>query len=437
MQCVDVDESSSQLSQGIDDFVRYLNSPKLGIFNTLNSEQDQCVMRLPSAELVTEMKGKSSAVLCEMDKKDRNQPSMDKTKSESAIKSGLMSDSVMKSGLVSSSDVDEAVELSFDSATSSSGFKDARVTFTCDSSPETSDLDLSSERISTDSKCSSKKKDKDKESKRRRFKKMITRPLRRSKSAGCANDVPAHAMFAAADKTEDKDQATMEDHSVELDIYDERLRVDNLECGDRESKKVHKTRSADAATMASTGLTHVTKANVQTKAKPKKSGFSNVKRKFQFLRRRNTDMTLVPKFSLSQNFIIPTHDQALRWSQSFEFLLNDKSGLELFMGFLKSEFSEENLEFWIACEELRIASETKVPAMAQNIYTEFVGFNAPKEVNLDSTTRMNTKENLENPSRETFQVAQRKIQALMEKDSYSRFIESELYQHLLSTLSKS
>lgn len=63
----------------------------------------------------------------------------------------------------------------------------------------------------------------------------------------------------------------MEDHSVELDIYDERLRVDNLECGDRESKKVHKTRSADAATMASTGLTHVTKANVQTKAKPKKS----------------------------------------------------------------------------------------------------------------------------------------------------------------------
>jgi hypothetical protein len=30
-------------------------------------------------------------------------------------------------------------------------------------------------------------------------------------------------------------------------------------------------------------------------------------------------------------------------------------GLELFKGFLKSEFSEENLEFWIACEEFRFA----------------------------------------------------------------------------------
>lgn len=53
------------------------------------------------------------------------------------------------------------------------------------------------------------------------------------------------------------------------------------------------------------------------------------------------------------------------------------------------------------------------------------------QINLDSTTRMTTVKNLETPSRDTFLVAQHKIQALMEKDSYPRFIESELYQRLV------
>lgn len=65
----------------------------------------------------------------------------------------------------------------------------------------------------------------------------------------------------------------MEDRAVELAILDERLRVDNIEGVDREAKKVHKTCSADAATMASTGLMPITKPNVnlQTKPKAKKS----------------------------------------------------------------------------------------------------------------------------------------------------------------------
>ena len=58
------------------------------------------------------------------------------------------------------------------------------------------------------------------------------------------------------------------------------------------------------------------------------------------------------------------------------------------------------------------------------------------QVNLDSDTRMETVVGLESPTRETFDVAQHKIQALMAKDSYPRFLESDLYQYILGNVSK-
>lgn len=91
----------------------------------------------------------------------------------------------------------------------------------------------------------------------------------------------------------------------------------------------------------------------------------------------NHNITTMFKFILNNLFIV-YHKTAL--IHYFIYMFAFTGGLELFMGFLKSEFSEENLEFWIACEELRLASESKIPVMAQNIYTEYVGFNAPKEV---------------------------------------------------------
>ena len=55
-------------------------------------------------------------------------------------------------------------------------------------------------------------------------------------------------------------------------------------------------------------------------------------------------------------------------------------GLELFKGFLKSEFSEENVEFWIACEEFRCSGDANMQVFAQKIYGDFVIFNGSKEV---------------------------------------------------------
>ena len=185
---------TKQWNQDLQELVRNLSSPKLDLTNqsqSIDLKQGDEVMRLPS-ELCTEMKYKCT-VSCE------------KTKQKSTPKNWRkrIMDRKSSAGKISSFDIDEAVELSFDSTSSSSGLKDSKVTFTCDTSPETSDFDLHSDTKSVDSKQSYTKKDK--ESKRRRFKRMITWPLRRSHNAGCTNDIPAHALFVDSDPSQNGD----------------------------------------------------------------------------------------------------------------------------------------------------------------------------------------------------------------------------------------
>ena len=56
-------------------------------------------------------------------------------------------------------------------------------------------------------------------------------------------------------------------------------------------------------------------------------------------------------------------------------------GLCAFTTFLVSEFSEENVAFYFACEDYRnTKSLAKLPAKAQKIYDEFIGSDAPREV---------------------------------------------------------
>lgn len=52
-----------------------------------------------------------------------------------------------------------------------------------------------------------------------------------------------------------------------------------------------------------------------------------------------------------------------------------------FHAFLKTEFSEENLEFWLACEEFKkLRSAAKLASRAHKIFEEFIRSEAPKEV---------------------------------------------------------
>jgi len=56
-------------------------------------------------------------------------------------------------------------------------------------------------------------------------------------------------------------------------------------------------------------------------------------------------------------------------------------GLMLFRNFLCSEYSEENIEFWIACEEYKSLKSRQHTQRAQKIYSDYVTVHAPKEVN--------------------------------------------------------
>ncbi|XP_058525686.1 regulator of G-protein signaling 16 isoform X1 [Ochotona princeps] len=126
-------------------------------------------------------------------------------------------------------------------------------------------------------------------------------------------------------------------------------------------------------------------------------------------------------------------EEALGWRDSFDQLLHNPQGLAAFRAFLKTEFSEENLEFWLACEDFkRTRSAAKLASRAHRIFEEFVRTEAPREVNIDHETRELTRRNLEAATAACFDQAQGQARALMEKDSFHRFLRSPAYLALLA-----
>ncbi|KAK6313935.1 hypothetical protein J4Q44_G00153940 [Coregonus suidteri] len=129
-----------------------------------------------------------------------------------------------------------------------------------------------------------------------------------------------------------------------------------------------------------------------------------------------------------------TKDEVVRWADSFDVLLSHKYGLAAFRAFLKTEFSDENIEFWMACEEYKkIKTPAKLVTKANNIYNEFIDVKAPREVNIDFRTREVTRQSLEEPTPSSLNEVQARVHSLMEKDSYPRFLRSKIYQDLLKT----
>ncbi|XP_045696525.1 regulator of G-protein signaling 3 isoform X3 [Phyllostomus hastatus] len=161
----------------------------------------------------------------------------------------------------------------------------------------------------------------------------------------------------------------------------------------------------------------------------------DMKNKLGIFRRRNESPGAQPagKADKVMKSFKPTSEEALKWGESLEKLLLHKYGLAVFQAFLRTEFSEENLEFWLACEDFKkVKSQSKMAAKAKKIFAEYIAIQACKEVNLDSYTREHTKDNLQSVTRGCFDLAQKRIFGLMEKDSYPRFLRSDLYLDLIN-----
>ncbi|KAM4721329.1 regulator of G-protein signaling 21-like [Rhinophrynus dorsalis] len=113
-------------------------------------------------------------------------------------------------------------------------------------------------------------------------------------------------------------------------------------------------------------------------------------------------------------------------------LLANKDGLAAFRVFLKSEFSDENIDFWLACEDLKTTTtSTQIALKANKIYCEFIKTEAPREVNIDHKTREIITQNISQPTSNCFDYAQKLVLCLMSKDSFPRFLQSENYKELL------
>ncbi|XP_044279692.1 regulator of G-protein signaling 20 [Varanus komodoensis] len=133
----------------------------------------------------------------------------------------------------------------------------------------------------------------------------------------------------------------------------------------------------------------------------------------------------------------PTVEEVKAWGKSFEKLMRSTSGRNIFREFLRTEFSEENMLFWLACEDLKKESSDRlIQEKAKRIYEDYVSILSPREVSLDSRARDLVNRNMLEPSQYSFDDAQLQIYTLMYRDSYPRFLSSTFYKNLIDSVSQ-
>lgn len=128
----------------------------------------------------------------------------------------------------------------------------------------------------------------------------------------------------------------------------------------------------------------------------------------------------------------PSREEVQEWGISFEKLLTSKIGVKIFHDFLKSQYSEENLLFWLAVEKLKKETDLAVvKELAQSIYRDYLSSESPKEVSIDHKTRQMIEDVMDQPDQTVYDHAQRHVYYVMYQDCYPRFIVSNVFKALL------
>ncbi|KAL9917741.1 regulator of G protein signaling double hit [Glossina fuscipes fuscipes] len=127
----------------------------------------------------------------------------------------------------------------------------------------------------------------------------------------------------------------------------------------------------------------------------------------------------------------PSLEEIRSWGTSFDKLMKSSAGRKVFRDFLRSGFCEENILFWMACEDFKQESNVDViEEKARLIYEDYISILSPREVNIDARVRGIVNRNMVEPTLQTFDEAQIQIYTLMHRDSYPRFINSQRYKTL-------
>ncbi|XP_047626518.1 regulator of G-protein signaling 19 isoform X1 [Phacochoerus africanus] len=165
------------------------------------------------------------------------------------------------------------------------------------------------------------------------------------------------------------------------------------------------------------------------RAEPPSSAIRNEERRRAWRASRESRPQPLPSCEVCAT---PSPEEVQSWAQSFDKLMRSPAGRGAFRAFLRTEYSEENMLFWLACEELKAeADRHAVDEKARLIYEDYVSILSPKEVSLDSRVREGINKKMQEPSAHTFDDAQLQIYTLMHRDSYPRFLTSPAYRALL------
>lgn len=128
-----------------------------------------------------------------------------------------------------------------------------------------------------------------------------------------------------------------------------------------------------------------------------------------------------------------------RWSKHFRYLLDSEQGVQNFRKFLKTIVAQENIDFWVDCTALRNleGDSTRLAQACEGIYKKYVATGASKAININGIQRATIDSFMQkrNFTEHTFGVAQKEIYFLMKRDSYPKYLDSEVYAKMLRSWS--
>jgi len=132
----------------------------------------------------------------------------------------------------------------------------------------------------------------------------------------------------------------------------------------------------------------------------------------------------------------PSIEQVHKWSSSFEDVVADDTAMLLFDMFLQQEHSDENLKFWIEVNKLKtMESENDKKSHMSKIYNDYLKPMSSKEINIAGQTRRKIEEDLFNNEAkdDVFDMAQNQVFLLMHRQSYPRFLASDLFHAVVQS----